>query len=276
MSRYGGRACELRVGVHTTHGVGHTVGSRACRHVIRVERSACTAARCNGEVAFAHLDTFFFVRACNRVLEARRVGGVACDGYVYAFHVHDSNAFTNVVCAEAANFCTRTARVRYFANDSDFARSVVELCLYVGEAVDTADDLSGVFAETVEDYAKRSFARFVRVFRDTDSTFCRGERFVACEEREAFRFVAKEHTCEVTVTKTYFAVVGNGAGDTERLKADTDSFSRFGCRFDTFFDSDRRAYRVSPACIFKCDRLYFFDDLLSVYAFIQANLFCFI
>ena len=46
-------ACELRVAVHTAHGVGQAVGSRASRHVVRVQGAAGAAAGRHGEVFFA-------------------------------------------------------------------------------------------------------------------------------------------------------------------------------------------------------------------------------
>ena len=44
VSRYGRRASELSIAVHTAHGIGHAVRSRAGSHVIRMERAACAAA----------------------------------------------------------------------------------------------------------------------------------------------------------------------------------------------------------------------------------------
>ena len=38
VSGHGGRACELSVAVHSTHGVGHTVGSGTCCHVVGMQR----------------------------------------------------------------------------------------------------------------------------------------------------------------------------------------------------------------------------------------------
>ena len=68
--------------MHTAHGVGHAVGSRACRHVIRVQGTARAAAGSDGEILLAQLDALFLVRACDRVLEAGGVRGVAGDGDV--------------------------------------------------------------------------------------------------------------------------------------------------------------------------------------------------
>ena len=48
VSGNGGGACELCVGVHSSHGVGHTVAGGTCSHVIGMEGSTCTTAGCNG------------------------------------------------------------------------------------------------------------------------------------------------------------------------------------------------------------------------------------
>ena len=50
MSRNRGGTCELSIGMHTAHGVCHTIGSRACCHVIRMEGTACAAAGSNREI----------------------------------------------------------------------------------------------------------------------------------------------------------------------------------------------------------------------------------
>ena len=42
--RDGGRTCELGVGMHTTHGVGHAVAGGAGRHVVGMQGTACAAA----------------------------------------------------------------------------------------------------------------------------------------------------------------------------------------------------------------------------------------
>ena len=152
MSRNGGGTCELCVGVHTSHGICHTVGSRTCCHVIRVKSTACAAAGCYGEVLLAFLYAFFLVCTCNRMLETGRVGGVTGDGNVYALFPHDRNALCYVVSAVAVYFCTRALRicgVAFAENFLNFACVVVHLCLNISKAVDTGDDLCSVFSETV-------------------------------------------------------------------------------------------------------------------------------
>ena len=85
--------------MHSAHRVRHAVGSRACRHVVGVERTTRATARRDGEVFFAVVNAPFLVSACDGVLETSGVGGVACDGDVNVFKTHNRNAFGDVVCA---------------------------------------------------------------------------------------------------------------------------------------------------------------------------------
>ena len=61
VSRNGRGTSELCVRVHTSHGIGHTVGSRTCSHVVWVKSTSCTAAGSYGEVLLAFFDSFFLV-----------------------------------------------------------------------------------------------------------------------------------------------------------------------------------------------------------------------
>ena len=108
MSRNGRRSGKLSVRVHTAHSIGHTVGRRTCSHIIGVKRTACTAARSNREIVYTVFNAPFLVCACNRVLEARGVGGVTGNGNAYLFKLHYSNALRNVICAVAFNSRART------------------------------------------------------------------------------------------------------------------------------------------------------------------------
>ena len=67
VGRNGGGACELCIGVHTTHGVGHTVRGRTCAHVIGMQSTSGTAAGSNREVLHAVFNTPLLVGACNGV-----------------------------------------------------------------------------------------------------------------------------------------------------------------------------------------------------------------
>ena len=149
VSRNGRAARELRVAVHTAHRVGHAVRSRACRHVVGMQRSARAAARSNGEVFLAVLDGPFLICACNRVLEPRRVRGVTGNGNVNAFMAHDRNALVYVIRAVAAYFRAVAVRVFRFRNDLQLARRVIIFRFNVRKAVDTGDDLRRVLAKAV-------------------------------------------------------------------------------------------------------------------------------
>ena len=214
--------------MHSAHGVRQTVGRRTCSHVVRVERSARTAAGCNGEVLDAVFDTPLLVGARNGVLEACRVGGVAGDGNAHVFELHDGNAFRNVIRAVAANIRTGTVGECLFGNYLDGFGIRIEFGFDIGETVDSGNDISCVLAETVEYNAKRLYANLVCVQRDLDGAFCGGKGFVAGEEAEAARFFGKEPLAEVAVAETDLAVFGNGAGNAEGLKSDTDRGSRIG------------------------------------------------
>ena len=85
----GAGAGELRVAVHTAHGVGHAVGGGAGSHVVRVQRAAGAAAGGHGEVLLALLDALLLIGTGHRVLEAGGVGGVAGDGHIHALVVHN-------------------------------------------------------------------------------------------------------------------------------------------------------------------------------------------
>ena len=178
------------------------------------------------------------------MLEAGRVGRVARNGDVDAFVVHDSDAFADIVGTEAANIGPFALGIRDFTDDVQFTRFVIELGLNIGEAVDTGNDLSRVFAEAVEDDAERHFTSLVGIADDADSTFSSCKGFVACEEAEAFRFILQEHSCQVAVAAADFAVFSNRTGDAEGLEADADSFRSFYSRACIGLDGDSGANGV--------------------------------
>ena len=72
------------------------------------------------------------------------------------------------------------------------------------------------------------------------------------------------------MTETDLAVFGNGAGNTEGLKTDTDICGSGSGGFIagalSLFESDGRAYGVSPLCVFKADRLCFLNGGVGVNA----------
>ena len=186
--RYGGGTCELGIAVHTAHGVGHTIGSRASSHVVRMERTARAATGSNGEVLLAVFDAVFLVAACNRMLEAGRVRGVTGDGDVNVLQFHDGNAFLYGFSTVAANLGAEAIAVSDFLHYVYFVSLEVVFGFYEGETVDAADDLSSVFAEAVQDNAQGVLTNFVSRLCDTDSTFSSCEGFVTSQECEAASF----------------------------------------------------------------------------------------
>ena len=115
------------------------------------------------------------------MLETCRIGRVACDGNVDVFLPHDRDAFSDVVCAVAADLASVAVAVGRFFRDLEFACLIVEFRRNVREAVDSGNDLRGVFSETVQDNAQRFFTSLVGVFRDTDRAFRGCEAFVSRE-----------------------------------------------------------------------------------------------
>ena len=92
MCRNGGGACELGVGVHAAHGVGHAVGSGTGSHIVGMEGTTRAAAGGDGEVLLALLDAFLLIGTGNGMLEAGGVGGVAGDNQRKAHHLKNSSA----------------------------------------------------------------------------------------------------------------------------------------------------------------------------------------
>ena len=106
MSRYGRGTCELSIRVHTAHGIGHTIGCRACCHVVGMQSTACTAAGRYGEILPSLLYALLLVGTCYRMLESGWIGGVTRDGNVNAFLPHDSNTLCYIVCSVAVHLCS--------------------------------------------------------------------------------------------------------------------------------------------------------------------------
>ncbi len=107
---------------------------------------------------------------------------------------HDGDALADIVGAVAFDHrALRVVAVLHFLDDLELCvgvvgvtgARVVELRLHVGKAVDAADNLRRVFAETVQDNAELVLAHLVCVCRNLDGAFCRSKRFVARKECEA-------------------------------------------------------------------------------------------
>lgn len=259
--------------MHTTHGVGHAVAGGAGRHVVGMQGTACAAAGSDGEVVDAVLDAPLLVGACDRVLEAGRVGGVAGDGNADVLKLHDSHALGNVVCAVALDVRSRTVGISLLLGDGDGLGVGIELRLAVCEAVDAGDYHRSVLAEAVEDNSQGLGSDLVCVEGYFDSALSGGEALVTCEEAEALCLLGEEHLAEVAVTEADLAVFGDGAGDAERLETDADCGSGVGSLDSAALYSDSAADCVCPDSVFKADGLGTSDDLVAVDALCKSDLF---
>jgi len=257
--------------MHAAHGIGETIGSGAGGHVVGMEGTAGAAAGSDGEVLLAVLPAPLLVGAGNRMLESGGVGGVTGDGNVHAFLLHDSNAFENVVGAVALDLGAVAVGEGNFADDGELGGGKVEGSLNVGEAVDSGDDIGSVLAQTVQDNAEGLGSDLVGGKSDLNSALSGGEGLVAGEEAEALGLLAEQHCAQVAVAKTDLAVVGDGAGDAESLKADADSFGSVGGGLAFLLDGDSAAHGVSPDGVLKSDGLGALDDLFNVDALFKAD-----
>jgi len=88
MSRNRRWTCKLCISVHSSHGIRHTVRSRTCCHVIRMQCSSGTAARSYWEILFTVFNCPFFICSCNRMLESCRVCRISCNWNIYSFVYH--------------------------------------------------------------------------------------------------------------------------------------------------------------------------------------------
>ena len=70
------------------------------------------------------------------------------------------------------------------------------------------------------------------------------------------------------MSQTYFTLICYGTRNTECLQSLADRCRRIGSSAAAFLDCDCRAYRVSPARIFKTDWL----DLLYLIVYIQSGI----
>ena len=265
------RTRELGVAVHTAHGVGQTVRSGTSGHVVRMQGTASAAAGSNGEVLLAILTGPFLIGTGYQVLEAGGVGGVTGDGYVHAFLLHDGYAFQNVVGAIALNSGSFPIGESSLFHNVQLIVEEVIFGLYIGKAIDSGNNISGVFAQAVEDDAQRLFAGTVSGAGDTDRAFCGGEGFMTGQESETFGFVSQQHGAQVAVTQTNFSLFCNRTGDTESFQTDTDRFSGLGGGLYTLFDRNSAAQRVGPGSVFKCDGLYALYNGIGIYALAQAK-----
>ena len=100
--------------------------------------------------------------------------------------------------------------------------------------------------------------------RDLTIRFADG--LVTGEESEALGVFIQQHRAEVAVAETDLALIGNRAGDAERLQAFADALGGFGSGLDAFLHRDRRAQLVSPLHVLEADRLGALHDGIRIHA----------
>ena len=93
---------------------------------------------------------------------------------------------------------------------------------------------------------------------------------MSSQEAEAFGFFFKKHLSKVTMAKAYFTGISNGTGNTESLKSFADCCSCVSCSLTALLNCNCSAYNVSPASIFKADRL----DFLNLVIYVKSSVFC--
>ena len=274
MSRHRAGAGELCVGVHAAEGVSHTIGSGTGCHVIGMERTARTTTGSYAEVGLACEDTLLLVRTGYGVLEASGVGGVTGDGDIHVLFPHDGYAFAHVVSTIAVHLGTGAIAVSRFLDHLELAREIVELGLYIGEAVDAADDHGSVLAQTIEDAAEGLVGGTALVGHlcNLDSAFSSCEALVAGQESEALRLGRKQTGSEAAVADTYLTVVSYGAGDAESLQAFADVLGSFHCVLSLFLECDGSTHDVGPLCVFEANHLRALAFLIGVETVLFANL----
>ena len=236
-----------------------------------MQSAACSATAGHTKVGLTGKYALFLVSSCDGVLEASGVGGVTGNGNVNTLFPHDGYAFAHVVGTVAVDLSAVTVAVGGACNLLELTGEVVELGLHVSESVDTADNLGGVFAESVEDNSQRLAAHFVGSAGYFDSAFGCGKRLVSGEESEALSLVAEQTSSEVAVSDTHFAVVGHRARNAESLESQSDSLGCVGCYFAAFLDCDGGTYDVGPLSVLEADLLSFLTGLVWVDSILVAD-----
>ena len=237
-----------------------------------MQSAARTAAGGHREVLLALLDALLLIGTGYGVLEPGGVGGVAGDGHIHALVVHDGHALANVITAVAADSSPLAIGIGHLPEGLQLAGVVVKLGLDIGEAVDTADDLGGVLAQTVQDHPQGLLPGLVGVADDTDGALGGGEGLVARQEGEALGLIPQQHSAQIAVAQTHLAVLSHRARDAEGLEADADGLGGLGSGLNILLQCDGRADTVGPAGVFKADGLDALHDLIGIKAGSLADL----
>ena len=185
--------------------------------------------------------------------------------------MHNGNAFTDVIRTVAADVGTFAFRIADFADDLQLTGVVVKLSLYVGEAINTGNDLSSIFSEAVKDDAKGLLADFVCIADNTDCAFSRCKGFMTCEESKTLCLVAQKHGGQVAVTDTDFTVFSHRAVNAEALQADANSTGSFFSVLYPGLQGNCSTDTVCPADIFKADRLNALGNFIGIKSGVFAD-----
>ena len=198
------------------------------------------------------------------MLEARRIRGVTGDRHAHILGLHNRHAFGHIVGTVAHDGRARTLRERLLLDNLELFRLVIKRRLHIRKAIDTADDISRILAQTVENHAEIRLADLVGVKRNLDRTFRRRKRFMPGEKRKAFRRIVEKHRPEIAVAEADLAVFSNRTGNAERLQPNADFRRRVLGLGATLLDRHRRAHRVGPLGVLKADWLGFFNNLVGI------------
>ena len=171
-----GRRRNRRTGrrVHTTHVVGHAVGSRACGHVVRMQVRPVPPPEAT-ESTSCPAPHSLLVGAGHGVLEP--VGLVELPVMETSTPSWCMMATPSPGHRRHRSSERQPARPRgylYSLGDLQLAGVVVELGLHIGKAVDPGDDLSGVLAQAVQDDPQGLATSLVGAAGDADGTLGSG------------------------------------------------------------------------------------------------------
>ena len=83
------------------------------------------------------------------MLEAGRIRGIAGDGNIHAFMMHDGNTFSYIIGTVTVHGCTLPCRICGPGNFFQFPAEVIKLRFHISKAVDAGYDLGSIFAQSV-------------------------------------------------------------------------------------------------------------------------------
>ena len=258
--------------MHTTQGIGHTVRGGTGSHVVGVKSTTSTATRGYREVGLASKHALLLIGTGYGVLETCGVGRVTCDRHINILQPVDSHTLTNVISAIAVHLGTGTVRVSDAVNHVHLTCIVVKLSLYISKSVDTADDHSSIFAQTVKDATQGVLTHLVSHLGNLDSTLSSGEALVSSQEGETLSLLAQQTSSQVTMSDTNLTVISHRTWDAEALQTDTDSLSSLSSSLHALLDGDSSTANISPFGILKADTLSVLANLIRINTCFFANL----